>query len=130
MTYRYTGDGILKGNLTVNSGKPLDTRSVVQSLSDLYSMPTEVVYIGMIVAVIDEETIYILKDISNIDNETGWKRIGSIDNIDSKVTKESSNPVTSSGIYSHVDNKFVFLTEEEYNDMETHDADTFYFIKQ
>lgn len=53
--------------------------------------------------------------------------------LDEEVTEFSDNPVKSSGIYSAinntVNNKFVVLSESEYNSM-PHDAKTFYFIKQ
>ena len=54
--------------------------------------------------------------------------------IDDTLTETSSNPVKSSGIYNGVKTminaKFVVLTEEEYKAMFSHDANTFYYIKQ
>lgn len=54
--------------------------------------------------------------------------------IDDTLTEDSSNPVKSSGIYnaikSMINAKFVVLTEDEYKSMATHDANTFYYIKQ
>ena len=54
--------------------------------------------------------------------------------IDDVLTETSSNPVKSSGIYNGIKTminaKFVVLTEAEYNAMATHDANTFYYIKQ
>lgn len=54
--------------------------------------------------------------------------------IDDTLTESSSNPVKSSGIYNGIKTminaKFVVLTEAEYNAMATHDANTFYYIKQ
>ena len=54
--------------------------------------------------------------------------------IDDTLTETSSNPVKSSGIYNGVKTminaKFVVLTEVEYNAMASHDANTFYYIKQ
>ena len=59
---------------------------------------------------------------------------GSSLTIDDTLTETSSNPVKSSGIYNGVKTminaKFVVLTEAEYNAMATHDANTFYYIKQ
>lgn len=50
------------------------------------------------------------------------------------LTETSSNPVKSSGIYNGVKTminaKFVVLTEAEYKAMDSHDANTFYYIKQ
>ena len=54
--------------------------------------------------------------------------------IDDTLTETSSNPVKSSGIYNGVKTminaKFVVLTEAEYKAMASHDANTFYYIKQ
>ena len=54
--------------------------------------------------------------------------------IDDELTEESSNPVKSSGIYNGVktmiNSKFVVLTEGEYKAMETHDPNTFYYIRK
>lgn len=170
MAFKYNGDATLKGNLNVSTNKPLDARSVVQSLSDLYGISDKVAYIGMCIVVIDEEAIYMLKNLTNIANNTGWKKIGSITidsetgeidltdyatltyvneaiqnaienmdvpnpiTVDSIVTETGSNPVKSSGIFTHVKQrlnaKFIVLTEAEYNNMAKHDDDTFYFIRQ
>ena len=54
--------------------------------------------------------------------------------IDDTLTEDSFNPVKSSGIYNGVKTminaKFVVLTEAEYKAMDSHDANTFYYIKQ
>lgn len=59
---------------------------------------------------------------------------GSSLTIDDVLTENSSNPVKSSGIYNGIKTminaKFVVLTEAEYKAMATHDANTFYYIKQ
>lgn len=59
---------------------------------------------------------------------------GSDITIDDTLTETSSNPVKSSGIYNGIKTminaKFVVLTEAEYKTMASHDANTFYYIKQ
>ena len=59
---------------------------------------------------------------------------GSTITIDDVLTETSSNPVKSSGIYNGIETminaKFVVLTEAEYKAMASHDANTFYYIKQ
>ena len=59
---------------------------------------------------------------------------GSNITIDDVLTETSSNPVKSSGIYNGIKTminaKFVVLTEAEYKVMASHDANTFYYIKQ
>lgn len=67
-----------------------------------------------------------------IDN-TYAKKID-IPTIDDTLTENSSNPVKSSGIYNGIKTminaKFVVLTDAEYKAMASHDANTFYYIKQ
>lgn len=69
---------------------------------------------------------------TEIDNTYAKKT--DIPTIDDNLTETSSNPVKSSGIYNGIKTminaKFVVLTEAEYNAMATHDANTFYYIKQ
>ena len=59
---------------------------------------------------------------------------GSNITIDDVLTETSSNPVKSSGIYNGIKTminaKFVVVTEAEYKAMDSHDANTFYYIKQ
>lgn len=201
MGYLYKGDAVLKGNLLVKSKKPLDSRSIVQNVNELYDIDVSTAYEGMPVVSIDNATIYLLIDESNIDNEKGWKAITSVninpdsgeidlsdyvtftalqealadydlkvDNqikealqtydatveekintkveeavsnldipkadivLEDEVTSDSENAVKSKGIFNAITNmldaKFVVLSEEEYKAMESHDATTFYFIKQ
>lgn len=48
---------------------------------------------------------------------------------DNTPTEDSSNPVTSGGVYDYIEDKFVVLTQNEY-DVLTPDAGTFYFIEE
>lgn len=59
--------------------------------------------------------------------------VGTADiDLDDTVTEDSSNAVTSAGIFqaivNKVDGKFKVLTQTDYNGMESHDSKTFYFI--
>lgn len=235
MGYLYKGDAILKGNLAINTPKPLDERSVVQNNTELLTINSTYAYNGMPVVSIDEAAVYILLDKNNISSLKGWKKIGTvvingneidlssfittsevdsklttvkeeiltevdtkistnkteilsevdtkidtalenfnpgsggssggdvdlsnyvtkneladyststeIDNtyakktdiptIDDTLTENSSNLVKSSGIYNGIKTminaKFVVLTDAEYKAMASHDANTFYYIKQ
>ena len=203
MGYLYKGDAILKGNLTVNTPKPLDARSVVQNATELLTIDSANAYTGMPIVSIDEAAIYILLDENNTSSLDSWKKIGNViidgnevdlssfvttseletqlntlkteisNNVDTKIstskteilnevdtkiddalaeftpgsggegstitiddvlTETSSNPVKSSGIYNGIKTminaKFVVLTEAEYKAMASHDANTFYYIKQ
>ena len=203
MGYLYKGDAILKGNLSVATNKPLDTRSVVQNATELLTIDSANAYTGMPIVSIDEAAIYILLDENNTSSLDSWKKIGNViidgnevdlssfvttseletqlntlkteisNNVDTKIstskteilnevdtkiddalaeftpgsggegsniiiddvlTETSSNPVKSSGIYNGIKTminaKFVVLTEAEYKAMASHDANTFYYIKQ
>lgn len=73
MGYKYTGDAILGASLTVNVPKPLDSRTVVDNLHQLYDIPAASAYQGMTVANIDNGNIYMLVDKSKINEKAGWK---------------------------------------------------------
>lgn len=73
MAYKYTGDSILGVSLTVETPKPLDSRSVVNNLGELYSIPEKYAYQGMTVANTDNGNIYMLLDKSKISEKAGWK---------------------------------------------------------
>lgn len=78
MGYLYKGDAILKGNLSVATDKPLDERSVVQNITELLTIDSTYAYNGMPVVSIDNESVYILLDKTNISNLASWKRIGTV----------------------------------------------------
>ena len=73
MGYKYTGDAILGASLTVNVPKPLDSRTVVDNLHQLYDIPAASAYQGMTVANIANGNIYMLVDKSKINEKAGWK---------------------------------------------------------
>lgn len=73
MGYKYTGDANLGMSLTVKTPKPLDSRSVVNNLQELYTIPSNTAYQGMTVANIDNGNIYMLIDKSKINEKAGWK---------------------------------------------------------
>ena len=71
--YKYTGDSILSASFTVQVPKPLDNRTVVNNIHELYSIPPAYAYVGMTVANIDNGNIYMLVDKSKIYEKAGWK---------------------------------------------------------
>ena len=71
--YKYTGDSILNASFTVHVPKPLDNRTVVNNITELYSIPSTYAYPGMTVANIDNGNIYMLVDKSKINQKAGWK---------------------------------------------------------
>lgn len=78
MGYLYKGDAILKGNLAVNTPKPLDERSVVQNITELLTIDSNYAYNGMPVVSIDEAAVYILLDKTNTSSLDSWKKIGNV----------------------------------------------------
>ena len=78
MGYLYKGDAILKGNLSIATDKPLDERSVVQNITELLTIDSTYAYNGMPVVSIDNESVYILLDKTNISSLASWKRIGTV----------------------------------------------------
>lgn len=73
MGYKYTGDSVLGLSLTVNAPKPLDSRTVVDNLQQLYDIPSATAYQGMTVANIANGNIYMLVDKSKMNEKAGWK---------------------------------------------------------
>jgi len=71
--YKYTGDSIISASLTVQVPKPLDNRTVVNNIHELYSIPPAYAYVGMTVANIDNGNIYMLVDKSKINEKAGWR---------------------------------------------------------
>jgi hypothetical protein len=57
---------VLNVSLTVDAPKPLDVRSVVNNVSELYDIPAKTAYPGMTVANVDNGNIYMLVDKSKI----------------------------------------------------------------
>ena len=78
--FYYTGDAILKGSLTVQSKKPLDSRLVVEHNSDLLRIPPTIAYTGMPVVVLEDNTFWILSDINKI-TTNGWIKICNINDL-------------------------------------------------
>lgn len=111
--YKYTGDSILNASFTVQVPKPLDNRTVVNNITELYSIPSTYAYPGMTVANIDNGNIYMLVDKSKINQKAGWK--ASYESIQiitcsyqeykelEQNTNESFQPIDSSKEYLHQD---------------------------
>lgn len=73
MAFNYTGDATLGVSLSVEVPKPLDVRSVVKNLTELYSIPEKYAYQGMTVANIEDGNMYMLIDKAHIADKIGWK---------------------------------------------------------
>ena len=71
--FKYIGDSIINASFTVQVPKPLDSRTVVNNITELYSIPSTYAYQGMTVANIDNGNIYMLVDKSKINQKAGWK---------------------------------------------------------
>lgn len=119
--YKYTGDSILNASFTVQVPKPLDNRTVVNNITELYSIPSTYAYPGMTVANIDNGNIYMLVDKSKINQKAGWK--ASYESIQiitcsyqeykelEKNTNELFQPIDSTKEYLHQDT-YYYIYEE------------------
>ena len=73
MAYTYQGDAILGVSLSVETPKPLDTRTVVNTTKDLYQVPADQAYRGMTISNLEDGNIYMLIDKNKINKQDGWK---------------------------------------------------------
>lgn len=73
MAYKYQGDSNLGVSLNITTPKPLDIRTVVNDVSDLYTIPKESAYAGMTVGCVSTGNIYMLVDKEKITQKIGWK---------------------------------------------------------
>lgn len=73
MGFKYQGDSTLGVSLTMQTPKPLDTRLVVDTRADLYTIPAKYAYNGMPVVCVADGNIYTLIDKNRIGEAVGWK---------------------------------------------------------
>lgn len=127
MAFKYTGDSVLGVSLTIETPKPLDNRTVVNSVSDLYSIPKEVAYQGMSVSNVGDGNIYMLIDKSQINTKEGWK--ASYESIQiitcteqeylelRNNTTDDFNPIDQEKPYLHADS-YYYIYEESIEDQD------------
>lgn len=125
MAFKYTGDSVLGVSLTIETPKPLDNRTVVNSVSDLYSIPKEVAYQGMSVSNVGDGNIYMLIDKSQINTKEGWK--ASYESIQiitcteaeykewSENTTDDFRPIDESKTYLHAET-YYYIYEDSLDD--------------
>lgn len=125
MAFKYTGDATLSVALTVETPKPLDNRTVVNNLDELYSIPEKYAYQGMTVSNIDNGNIYMLIDKSKIKYKEGWK--ASYESIQiitcteaeykewSENTTEDFKPINENKTYLHAET-YYYIYEDSLND--------------
>lgn len=125
MAFKYTGDATLGVGLTVETPKPLDNRTVVNNLDELYSIPEKYAYQGMTVSNIDNGNIYMLIDKSKIKYKEGWK--ASYESIQiiacteaeykewSANTTENFKPIDESKTYLHAET-YYYIYEDSLDD--------------
>ena len=125
MAFKYTGDATLGVGLTVETPKPLDNRTVVDNLEELYSIPEKYAYQGMTVSNIDNGNIYMLIDKSKIKHKEGWK--ASYESIQiiacteaeykewSANTTENFKPIDESKTYLHAET-YYYIYEDSLDD--------------
>lgn len=69
------GNGItITTGFDVSAQLPLDTRTVVKTIADLHAMPMDVIYMGLLVYVIEENKLYQYKEVLQEDKtpKIGW----------------------------------------------------------
>lgn len=123
MGYKYQGDAVMYASLTINTPKPLDSRSVVDNISELYDIPPETAYPGMTVANIDNGNIYMLVDKLKINEKAGWRAsyesiqiiTCSQDEYDTwaKNTKEDFTPEDDNLPYLHEDTYYYIYEDDQ-----------------
>ena len=79
MSKLYTGSIGFSVGIVQKGAVPLDDRSVVQSFNDLLNSETFGLsaYEGMLVAVVDDQQVYMLVDKANSTSEESWVAVGS-----------------------------------------------------
>lgn len=113
--YKYTGDSILNASLTVQVPKPLDNRTVVNNLQELYSIPAAYAYLGMTVANIDNGNIYMLVDKSKINQKQGWKAsYESIQIITCSYQEYKEWEQNTNELFQPIDNSKEYLHQDTY----------------
>lgn len=125
MAFKYTGDATLGVALTVETPKPLDNRTVVDNLDELYSIQEKYAYQGMTVSNIDNGNIYMLVDKSKIKYKEGWK--ASYESIQiitcteaeykewSENTTEDFKPIDENKTYLHAET-YYYIYEDSLDD--------------
>ena len=73
MGYMYQGDAAIYASLTVEVPRPLDNRTVVEDIEQLYNISETSAYQGMTVANINDGNLYMLIDKNKIKEKAGWK---------------------------------------------------------
>lgn len=115
MAYKYQGDAVLNVSLTVDTAKPLDSRSVVNNASELYTLPEKTAYPGMTVANIDNGNIYMLVDKSKIGEKAGWKAsYESIQIITCTEAEYNTWKENTTDDFKPIDESLTYLHEETY----------------
>ena len=110
MSKIFTGNIALASAIRPTGAQPLDDRTVVQSLDDLYSSLGTAVYNGMVVYVVDETSLYILVDKSKIDTPAGWKKVDG--NGNGTITAESYTKACDLATADNI-GQIIYVTAEE-----------------
>lgn len=100
----------LASTIQQTGAQPLDDRVVVAKVADLYDSFGSAIYNGMVVAVTETNTLYILVDKTKVASAEGWKEIGS----DVKVALSAEN-YTAAKALATADNvgQIISVTTEE-----------------
>lgn len=94
MAKAFEGAIKLASTISQTGAQPLDDRSVVANVSDLYNSFGSAIYNGMAVTVQATGTIFILLDKTKVGTAEGWKEVGS----DIKVALTADNYTAAMGM--------------------------------
>lgn len=132
MGYMYQGDAVLNASLTVESPKPLDTRTVVEDIENLYSIPESSAYRGMTVANINDGNLYMLIDKTKIKEKAGWKAsYESIQIITCTQEEYDTWSENTTEDYKPIDGNLTYLRRDVYYYIyENEDASQYYVTKK
>ena len=113
--FKYIGDSIINASFTVQVPKPLDSRTVVSNITELYSIPSKYAYLGMTVANIDNGNIYMLVDKSKINQKAGWKAsYESIQIITCSYQEYKELEQNTNGLFQPIDDTKEYLHQDTY----------------
>lgn len=115
MAYTYQGDAILGVSLSVETPKPLDTRTVVNTTKDLYQVPADQAYRGMTISNLEDGNIYMLIDKNKINKQDGWKSSQSALQIISCTQEEYDEWAENTDInYNPIDAEKAYISQGVY----------------
>lgn len=132
MGYKYQGDAAIYASLTVEVPRPLDNRTVVEDIEQLYNISETSAYQGMTVANINDGNLYMLIDKNKIREKAGWKAsYESIQIITCTQEEYETWADNTTEDYKPIDGNLTYLRRDVYYYIyENEDASQYYVTKK